>query len=119
MPRLCPILVYWIAILDIAVRIPSSIQLITKKSHDPKRQGEWAEACFTVSALAKGMIVSKPYGDNSRYDFLVDAAGKISRVQVKSVSILSRTSFHVSVGRGASSKAAYSAADVDFIAAYV
>lgn len=49
-----------------------------------KERGEWAELCFMAKAAGLGMGVSKPLGDSRRYDVLVEAGGRILRVQVKS-----------------------------------
>ena len=51
---------------------------------DPKERGEWAELCFMAKAAARGLRVSKPYGDTARYDVGVECEGRILRVQVKS-----------------------------------
>ncbi len=50
----------------------------------PKARGELAEARFLAKAMELGFTVSKPFGDNARYDFILDCDGRISRVQVKS-----------------------------------
>lgn len=56
----------------------------------PKARGELAEARFLAKALDLGFVVSKPFGDNARYDFILDWEGVISRVQVKSAWTRSR-----------------------------
>lgn len=48
------------------------------------RKGEIAEALFVAKALSLGMNVSKPFGQNCRYDFMVETMGRAVRVQVKS-----------------------------------
>lgn len=50
----------------------------------PKRRGELAELAFVWKAMQMGYMVSKPWGDSDRYDFIVDAKGFLSRVQVRS-----------------------------------
>ncbi len=52
---------------------------------DCKRQGEMAELQFLAKASALGFVVAKPYGDSSRYDFILDNGRRLVRVQVKSV----------------------------------
>ena len=52
--------------------------------------GEQAECAFMKAAMDRGLVVSKPFGDSARYDFIVDADGRLSRVQVKSAWVLSR-----------------------------
>ncbi len=49
-----------------------------------KHWGEWAEMQFQSRASLHGLVVSKPWGETARYDFLVDSEGRVSRVQVKS-----------------------------------
>ena len=49
-----------------------------------KRLGEAAESAFLAKAIQMGFGVSKPWGDSDRYDFVVDAGGRLWRVQVKS-----------------------------------
>ena len=85
----------------------------------PKLQGEWAEACFLSEALRRGFHVAKPYGDSARYDFIVDCGGRLSRVQVKSVSRPERNSFRLTMGWGGGSKSRYLPRDADLLAAYV
>ena len=50
-----------------------------------KARGEWVEVVFNAKVAALGLSVSKPYGDNQQFDFLVcDHAGKPVKVQVRS-----------------------------------
>ena len=59
---------------------------VSKKSllQISKQRGEWAELQFMARASQHGLIVSKPWGDSARYDFIVDSRGLVRRVQVKS-----------------------------------
>jgi hypothetical protein len=50
----------------------------------PKRMGELSELDFLRKTMGMGMIVSKPWGDSYRYDFVVDTGGKLWRAQVRS-----------------------------------
>ncbi|MGC1976560.1 MAG: group I intron-associated PD-(D/E)XK endonuclease [Candidatus Sulfotelmatobacter sp.] len=50
----------------------------------PKRMGELSELDFLRKAMGMGMIVSKPWGDSYRYDFVCDAGGRLWRAQVRS-----------------------------------
>jgi len=86
-----------------------------------KLQGEYAESCFVVECLRRGFAVAKPYGDSTRYDLLVDSAGRISRIQVKSVSVCSPDgAYHLAVMRGLTlKKLAYRLGDFDLLAAYL
>jgi PD-(D/E)XK endonuclease len=49
-----------------------------------KRRGEIGEAAFLAKASAMGFGVAKPWGDSDRYDFIVDVAGRLLKVQIKS-----------------------------------
>ena len=55
-----------------------------KKRLPPKRMGELSELDFLRKAMGMGMLVSKPWGDSDRYDFVVDTGGSLWRVQVRS-----------------------------------
>jgi len=68
--------------------------------HSSKHQGEWAEVRFLDQAFRRGLHVSKPYGDNTAYDFIVDSRSRLTRVQVKSVSRLDGDSFRITVSHG-------------------
>lgn len=48
------------------------------------RKGDIAEMAFLARAMRFGFNVCKPFNTDSRYDVLVEAAGRYSRVQVKS-----------------------------------
>jgi hypothetical protein len=50
----------------------------------PKRMGELSELDFLRKTMGMGMIVSKPWGDSYRYDFVCDTSGRLWRVQVRS-----------------------------------
>jgi hypothetical protein len=50
----------------------------------PKRMGELSELDFLRKAMGMGMIVSKPWGDSYRYDFVCDTGGRLWRAQVRS-----------------------------------
>lgn len=62
---------------------------MAKLRRDCKKQGEMAELQFLAKASSLGFTVAKPYGDSSRYDFILDNGRRLVRVQVKSVSKLS------------------------------
>jgi hypothetical protein len=66
---------------DAAVVRPS---LRTEGRLPPKLMGELSELDFLRKAMGMGMIVSKPWGDSYRYDFICDTNGKLWRVQVRS-----------------------------------
>jgi hypothetical protein len=82
-----------------------------------KLRGEWVELCFMVRAAERGLFLSKPWGECSHYDFVVEAAGRLLRVQVKSTSVKRRNGYVCAVRncRGE----AYEKDAFDFLAAYV
>jgi hypothetical protein len=50
----------------------------------PKQRGEWVEMRFMARAAEEGLHVSKPWGESTAYDFIVEHASRCLRVQVKS-----------------------------------
>src|SRR5882672_4674670 len=63
---------------------PRAGSLRTEGRLPPKLMGELSELDFLRKAMGMGMIVSKPWGDSYRYDFICDTNGKLWRVQVRS-----------------------------------
>lgn len=91
---------------------------------DCKKQGEITELRFYLMAFEKGLIISKPFGDNQKYDFIVDAKGRLSRVQVKSVSMKDKYSrgrmrYRINASFGATHKHVYSKEIIDFLVVFV
>ena|ERR1700687_338043 len=81
-----------------------------------KLRGEWAEMCFMMRAAEHGLSVTKPWGDMSSYDFVVEYKGHFARVQVKSTMFKPRRSYYCTV-RG--SRGPYVGDPFDFVAAYL
>ncbi len=63
--------------------------------------------------------MSKPFGDNAPYDFIVDFDGKLSKVQVKSTGCIDSGSYRITTSHLGSGKVLYTADEVDFIIGYV
>ncbi len=63
---------------------PRKESLRKEKRLPPKRMGELSELDFLRKTMGMGMIVSKPWGDSYRYDFVCDTCGRLWRVQVRS-----------------------------------
>src|SRR5271170_4943256 len=63
---------------------PGKKSLRTGGKLPPKRMGELSELDFLRKAMGMGMIVSKPWGDSYRYDFVCDTGGRLWRAQVRS-----------------------------------
>lgn len=88
-----------------------------------KAQGELTELRFYLKAFEQGLIVSKPFGDNQRYDFIVDCEGRLSRVQIKSVSVIDKYSrdkrYRINSSFGASRKKSYSVNEIDVLVVFI
>jgi len=50
---------------------------------DTKSIGELSELVVALSLSRAGYLVSKPLGENARYDLVIERGGNLSRVQVK------------------------------------
>lgn len=53
------------------------------KNKSPKTIGEISEAQVIARLLLEGEVVLLPFGDNQRYDLVLDRSGTFIRVQVK------------------------------------
>jgi hypothetical protein len=84
----------------------------------PKELGEIAEAEFLRTVLRKKIAVSKPWGENQGYDFILDDHGTLRRVQVKAA-FRGDKSRGYSLRAYRSSKRSYTAQDIDVLAGYV
>jgi PD-(D/E)XK endonuclease len=92
---------------------------------NPKRMGELSEAAFLLKAESEGFRVAKPWGDSERYDFIVNAGGRLWRIQLKSTGVLHARGYEVqplysvyrrACGRG---KAEYTADEIDVLAVHI
>lgn len=83
-----------------------------------KWMGDVAEGAFLYKAMEMGMVVSKPWGDNARYDFAVDTGKKLLRVQVKSTSCLCGDRYAVAA-HGSDPTVGYTPEEVDVLVAQV
>lgn len=89
-----------------------------------KDQGELAELKFYYEAFNRGITVSKPFGDNQKYDFITDNNGRLKRVQVKSVSTKTKTStkrkkYRPLIAHGRNTKKLYTKNQVDLICIFI
>jgi hypothetical protein len=86
-----------------------------------KCRGELSELAFIYKATGLGFHVSKPYGDSSPYDFIVEHFGHLSKVQVKSTATVRRSGAYEGNAQRSTTQSSrrYSARDVDFFAFYV
>ncbi len=92
-------------------------------------RGELAEARLAAKLIEMGIIVAKPLGKAAKWDLIVEAGGKISRLQVKSAwkktAWANREPAYVIAtgptdgGRPHHWKRCYSPKEVDFVIGYV
>ena len=86
-----------------------------------KELGELAQAEFICTAMRNGLRISEPFGDNQKYDFIVDNGHKLHRVQVKSTScyLEKKDCYQLGTSYGSSGKNLYTHKDIDFFACYI
>jgi hypothetical protein len=77
-----------------------------------------AEAAFVAKAVSLGFGVAKPWGDSDPFDFIVQAGGKLSKVQVKSAHCVGEDGTYSIRAHGHDMKA-YRADQIDVLVAYV
>jgi len=84
-----------------------------------KRRGEWAELQFMAKAAKLGLGVSKPWGEFSRYDMVIESGRRFVSVQIKSTLNLSpEGSYICKVTPNAACKP-YQPGEFDFLAVYI
>jgi hypothetical protein len=82
-----------------------------------KDRGDLAEMQFMVAAAIRGFVVAKPYGDNEKYDLIVDVGRRLWRVQVKSSAAVHHRGFAVRASwRTSHRQISYKPSQVDFMA---
>jgi len=81
-----------------------------------KLRGEWAELRFMARAAEHGLCINKPWGDNSRYDFALEHAGKFLRMQIKSTTVRTGRSYICNLR---ANNQFYTGKEIDFVAAYI
>jgi PD-(D/E)XK endonuclease len=80
-------------------------------------RGEWVELRFMARAAEYEIRAIKPWGDCSRYDFIVESRGRFLRVQVKSTSHVRGKQY--TCGLGGANRRPYSKEEIDFLAVFV
>ena len=88
-----------------------------------KQKGNLTELQCLAAFMAEGCGVSIPYGDNSKYDFVVDIGGKLFKIQVKTASLKDEGAIKFScrtthVNCSGVKNERYSSNDIDFFATY-
>lgn len=82
-----------------------------------KELGLISEMRFELAATLRGFTVSKPQGDNSPYDFILDTGGRLLRVQVKSSGHKDKQGrLNFNLKAGSTNTRVYTAAQVHFFA---
>ena len=90
-----------------------------RKIHS-KDRGDLTEMRFMVAATWRGLVVAKPYGDNEKYDLIVDAGWRMWRVQVKGTGATHCRGFAVrSSWRTSMRQMPYTPSQVDFLVVMV
>lgn len=54
-----------------------------RAKENPKTIGERSEAVILAKLLMQGEVVLQPFGDNQRYDLVIDRDGRFLRIQCK------------------------------------
>jgi hypothetical protein len=86
----------------------------------PKRRAEIAELAFMQKAVSLGFGVAKPWGDEDRCDYILDAGGRFWRVQVRSTAYESHRGYAVHTYVYVKRKmVALTADEIDCIIAYI
>jgi len=62
---------------------PAVSKTAERPKRDTKRIGDVSEAKVLVKLVEAGYYVSKPFGENQRYDLIIDDGATLARVQVK------------------------------------
>jgi len=85
-----------------------------------KHRGAMAEMQFMLDAAKRGFGVAKPFGDNERYDVILDAARRLWRVQVKASGARHHKGFAVrACWRTSKRHMPYTKDQIDFLAVVI
>ncbi len=82
----------------------------------PKARGEVAEVRTAAKLMELGVVVAKPFGDSAKWDLIVEAGMKISRLQVKSAWVKTRQGYAIQCG---GRERQYGPENIDFLVGYV
>lgn len=106
-------------------RTPASKRSSAKEANDARRlasneQGDLGEVEFLHKAISLGLAIAKPYGQNHRYDFIVDDGKNLWRVQVKTCAAAQDDLYKVGIYctlHGV--RVPYTDSEVDFVVVYI
>ncbi len=91
-----------------------------RKRNNSKHVGEMAEMQFMLDAARRGFGVSRPFGNNERYDVIVDAPRRLWRVQVKASGARHHKGFSVrACWRTTRKHMPYTSKQIDFLAVVI
>lgn len=82
-----------------------------------RQYGDYVEAMALAELLRLGYTVSKPVSDFSKYDYIIEAGGRLQRVQVKSAKFDETTREVIIKARATTGRRSYkyTAADIDIL----
>jgi hypothetical protein len=84
------------------------------------QQGDLGEVAFVHKATCLGFVTAKPYGQNHRYDFIVEGGKNLWRVQVKTCTSVRDDLYKVGIHRSLNGvPTAYTEFEVDFVVVYI
>ncbi len=96
-----------------------------RKPAHPKAVGELTEQIVSVYLIDKEVKVSKPFGDNLPYDFILDVYGELIKVQVKtarpkkhSTNVIEYNTISTRVNAKGNYKKYYTEGDIDLFLIY-
>lgn len=70
---------------------PEVLALAHRAARNPKAVGELSEIAVVLHLMRAGYDVARPFGDNARYDLVVDDGARLVRVQVKTARLRAGT----------------------------
>ena len=84
------------------------------------QQGDLGEVAFVHKATSLDFVTAKPYGQNHRYDFIVEGGKNLWRVQVKTCTSVRDDLYKVGIHRSLNGvPTAYTESEVDFVVVYI
>lgn len=97
--------------------------MIKLNGYDNKTLGDETELRFQLTAYLNNYVVSKPFGDNCKYDFILDNGhGKLYKIQVRAIGIRDRAGVNGTYKMSATctgSKRPFEENEIDFFACYI
>jgi hypothetical protein len=70
-------------LFEVQVEPQAEPVLACAPKRDTKSIGDVSEACVLAALVKAGYAVSRPFGENQRYDLIIDDGKRLKRVQVK------------------------------------